>query len=258
MSGELDWQQLPIDTPSTAAFMLNGAFTGDRISEFTIDIGRNLQPLPKRLFLDIRGLKQIDRAGIDTMAGLAGLFSENEAGFLAIIGAPETLRKKLADGAPENSFRFYDSFGQAAQKVMDGMLAMLSGQFRALPEKPSITEEMRSCWGGIRASEVPATQVLKLRRSFDKISAPAFERHWNEEFGKDTRNLILDVRELRTIVDEGTNWLRKMSDAVRQRDGRLVLVNPQPKVRVMLEMLEMGSLYDQALSVGEAESIINS
>ena len=254
MSAELQWQQLPIDTPSTAAFMLNGAFVGDKIGEFTVDIGRNLQPLPKRLFLDIRGLKQIDRTGIDTMAGLAGLFGEEESGFLAIIGAPEPLRQKLSDGAPENSFRFYDSFGQAAQKVMDGMLAMLSGQFRVLPEKPSITEEMRSCWGGMHDSEVPSTQVLKLRRSFDKVSAPAFERRWNEEFGKETRNLILDATELRTIVDEGTNWLRKMSEIVRQRDGKLMLVNPQPKVRVMLEMLEMGKLFENALSVEEAES----
>ena len=70
MSAELSWQQLPIDTPSTAAFMLNGSFTGERIGEFTVNIGRSLQPLPKRLFLDIRGLKQIDRAGIDTMAGM--------------------------------------------------------------------------------------------------------------------------------------------------------------------------------------------
>jgi anti-anti-sigma regulatory factor len=256
MSAELSWQQLPIDTPSTAAFMLNGAFTGERIGEFTVNIGRSLQPLPKRLFLDIRGLKQIDRAGIDTMAGLAGLFSENESGFLAIIGAPEALRTKLADGAPEDSFRFYDSFGQAAQKVMDGMLAALSGQFRMLPEKPSITEEMRSCWGGMRDAEAPDTQVLSLKRAFDKVSAPAFERKWGEEFRDGTRNLILDVSELRTLVDEGTVWLRRISDTIRGRDGMLVLVNPQPKVRVMLEMLEMGSLYRQALSVNEAEGMI--
>ena len=117
MSGELSWQQLPIDTPSTAAFTLDGSFTKACIGDFTVNLGRSLQPLPKRLFLDIRGLKQIDRAGIDTMAGLAGLFSENDSGFLAIIGAPQALRSKLTEGAPDNSFRFYDSFGQAAQKV---------------------------------------------------------------------------------------------------------------------------------------------
>ncbi|MCB9933148.1 MAG: STAS domain-containing protein [Planctomycetes bacterium] len=254
MSAELSWQQLPIDTPSTAAFMLNGAFTGERIGEFTVNLGRSLQPLPKRLFLDIRGLKQIDRAGIDTMAGLAGLFSEHESGFLAIIGAPPALRVKLGEGAPGSGFRFYDSFGQAAQKVMDGMLAALSGQFMVLPAKPSITEEMRTCWGGMRAGTAPHTQVLSLRRAFDKVSAPSFERHWNEEFSADTRNLILDVSELRTLVDEGTEWLRRISNAIRGRDGRLVLVNPQPKVRVMLEMLEMDRLFETALSVEEAES----
>lgn len=254
MSAELSWQQLPIDTPSTAAFMLDGAFTKDRIGDFTVSLGRSLQPLPKRLFLDIRGLKQIDRAGIDTMAGLAGLFSEHESGFLAIIGAPPALRARLGEGAPGSGFRFYDSFGQAAQKVMDGMLAALSGQFRILPEKPSITEEMRTCWGGMRASGVAHTQVLSLKRAFDKISAPHFERHWSAEFAPDTRNLILDVTELRTLVDEGTEWLRRISETIRGRDGRLILVNPQPKVRVMLEMLEMDRFFETALSVEEAES----
>lgn len=253
---ELEWQQLPIDTPSTAAFMLNGGFVRDQIGDFTVNLGRSLQPLPKRLFLDIRGLKQIDRAGIETMSGLAGLFAENESGFLAIIGAPAALRTKLSEGAPDNSFRFYDSFGQAAQKVMDGMLAALSGQFRMLPEKPSITEEMRSCWGGMRDSAVDQTQILKLKRAFDKVSAPTFERKWLAEFRETTRNLILDATELRTLVDEGTVWLRRISEAIRGRDGCLVLVNPTPKVRVMLEMLEMGSLYHQALSVAEAEEWI--
>ncbi|MBZ0137290.1 MAG: STAS domain-containing protein [Planctomycetes bacterium] len=257
MAGELEWRQLPIDTPSTAAFMLEGVFVGEQISDFTVDIGRTLQPLPKRLFLDIRRLRKIDRVGIDTMAGLAGLFAENESGFLAIVGAPEALRARLIQGAPENSFRFYDSFGQAAQKVMDGMLAALSGQFRVLPEKPGVTDEMRTCWAGIRAASVPRTQVLVLKRSFNKVSAHSFERHWNEEFSADTRNLILDVSELRTLVDEGTVWLRRISDTMRARDGLLVLVNPQPKVRVMLDMLEMGGLYRQALSVNEAEALIS-
>ncbi|MCA8918467.1 MAG: STAS domain-containing protein [Planctomycetes bacterium] len=254
MSGELSWQQLPIDTPSTAAFTLDGSFTKACIGDFTVNLGRSLQPLPKRLFLDIRGLKQIDRAGIDTMAGLAGLFSENDSGFLAIIGAPQALRSKLTEGAPDNSFRFYDSFGQAAQKVMDGMLAALSGQFRMLPAKPSITEEMRSCWGGMTDSGVADTQVLKLKRSFDKVSAPTFERKWNAEFRQTTRNLILDATELRTLVDEGTVWIRRISETIRGRDGVFFLVNPPPKVRVMLEMLEMGKLFETALSVEEAES----
>jgi anti-anti-sigma regulatory factor len=136
------------------------------------------------------------------------------------------------------------------------MLAMLSGQFRVLPEKPSLTEEMRSCWAGIRDAETASTQVITLKRAFDKLSAPSFERHWKEEFRENTRNLILDVSELRTLVDEGTEWLRRISDTIRGRDGKLVLVSPQPKVRVMLEMLEMDKLFVPALSVAEGERAI--
>jgi anti-anti-sigma regulatory factor len=254
--GDLRWQQLPIDTPSTAAFMLDGAFVRDRIPEFTAALGRALQPLPKRLFLDIRGLKQIDRAGIDTVAGLAGLFAESDSGFLGVIGAPPALKMKLIEGA-DVEIRFYDSFGQAAQKVMDGMLAALSGQFRMLPERRSITEEMKSCWGGIRDS-AKGTQVLTLVRAFDKVSAPSFERHFKLEFKETTRNLIIDATGLRTLVDEGTEWLRRIREQLRARDGRVFLVNAQPKVRVMLEMLEMDRLFEPALSVAEAEAAIAS
>lgn len=236
--------------------MLDGAFTGDSIGEFTVNLGRSLQPLPKRLFLDIRGLKQIDRAGIDTMAGLAGLFAETESGFLAIIGAPGALRMKLIEGAHEDSFRFYDSFGQAAQKVMDGMLAALSGQFRVLPEKPSITDAMKLCWEGMRDSSVPHTQVLTLARNFDKVSAPSFERHWNEEFGGETRNLIIDVEKLKSLANEGTEWFRRIAELIHSRDGTVALINPQPKVRVMLEMLEMSKLFQEHVSIDEAESSI--
>lgn len=250
---ELTWQQLPMDTPSTAAFMVNGSFVRDRIGAFTVALGRALQPLPKRLFLDIRGLKQIDRTGIETMAGLAGLFAESDSGFLGVIGAPVALQMRLTEGA-DSPIRFFESFGQAAQKVMDGMLAALSGQFRALPEKRSVTEEMKTCWGGIRDSAVGQTQVLTLQRAFDKISAPSFERHFALEFHEGTRNLIIDATNLRTLVDEGTEWMRRMSELIRARDGRLFLVNAQPKVRVMLEMLEMDRLFEQALIVAEAEA----
>jgi anti-anti-sigma regulatory factor len=256
MGSELTWQQLPIDTPSTAAFMLNGSFTGERISHFTVELGRALQPLPKRLFLDIRGLTRIDRAGIDTMGGLAGLFAEADSGFLAIIGAPPALMLRLSEGAPENSFRFFDSFGQAAQKVMDGMLAALSGQFRVLPEKRTVTEELKTCWGGMRAADVPETQILTLVRSLDKISAPSLERHFKAEFRDTTRNLIIDATGLRTLVDEGTLWMRRLSETIRGRDGRLLLVNVQPKVRVMLEMQELDRLFEQRLSVPEAEAAL--
>jgi anti-anti-sigma regulatory factor len=251
---ELRWQQLPMDTPSTAAFMLDGAFVRGRIPEFTAALGRSLQPLPKRLFLDIRGLKQIDRSGIETVAGLAGLFSDHDTGFLGVIGAPPALKMKLVEGA-DVEIRFYDSFGQAAQKVMDGMLAALSGQFRALPEKRSITEEMKSCWGGMRDA-VRATQVLTLHHAFDKVSSPSFERHFKQEFKETTRNLIIDATALRTVVDEGTEWLRRISEMIRAREGRVFMVSAQPKLRVMLEMLEMDRLFEPALSVAEAEEMI--
>ncbi|MBX3460553.1 MAG: STAS domain-containing protein [Planctomycetes bacterium] len=244
----LSCKELKIEAPGARAFRLGGALTGKHTPALLAQLRTALDPRPQRLFLDVKPLTQIDRAGMDTLVGLAGVFDDAE-GYLGLVGAPRALQEKLAEQAP---LRFYDTFAQAAVRVLDDMLMRLSGQFRALPEKPETTEAMKAVWSSIRDGAA-GVQVLTLAGNFDKVSAPHFDKHWSGEFKESTRFLVIDVGELRTLVDEGIERFRRMVEAVRARDGRVVLCNARPKIRVMLDMLDMAQLFEFAVSVADAE-----
>lgn len=250
--GELTVTELRIEAPGARAFRLSGHLTAIQTPELIGRLRDVLNPRPKRLFFDISKLTRIDRAGMDTLIGLAGVFDDAE-GYLAVVAAPKALQDKLREQAP---FQFFDTFAQGAVRVMDDMLVRLSGQYRALPARPATTETVKAIWSGIRDGK-PGVQVLKLSGNFDKVSAPQFARHWQEEFKESTRHLVVDLAEVRTVVDEGLEWMRRMADALRARDGSVVLCNAKPKIQVMLDMLDMTSLFRFAHSVEEAEAMLS-
>jgi hypothetical protein len=63
----------------------------------------------------------------------------------------------------------------------------------------------------------------------------------------------VNLAELRTLVDEGTERFKLMYDVINGRSGRIALCGARPKIRVMLDMLDMGKLYEFFVSVGEAQ-----
>lgn len=245
----LSCTELKIEAPGARAFRLSGMLIGAHIPTLIAQLREVLNPRPTRLFIDVKPLKQIDRAGMDTLIGLAGVFDDAD-GYLALVGAPKALQEKLAAQAP---FKFFDTFAQGAVRVLDDMLLRLSGQYRALPEKPETTEAMRAVWSGIRDG-AQGVQVLTLAGNFDKVSAPHFDKHWGSEFKDSTRYLVIDIGELRTLVDEGIERFRRMSEALRARDGRVALCNARPKIQVMLDMLDMGQLFEFHVGLAEAEA----
>lgn len=245
----LSCKELKIEAPGARAFRLSGTLTAQHIPALIAQLREVLNPRPSRLFFDVKLLKQIDRAGLDTLIGLAGVF-DDAAGYLALVGAPLPLREKLSAQAP---FKFFDTFAQGAVRVLDDMLQRLSGQFRALPEKPKTTEAMRAVWSGIRDG-AKGVQVLTLAGNFDKVSAPHFDKHWGSEFKESTRYLVIDIGELRALVDEGIDRFRRMSEALRARDGRVALCNARPKIQVMLDMLDMAQLFEFHVGLPEAEA----
>jgi anti-anti-sigma factor len=251
MAADLTCTELDTEAPNARAFRLAGSLTSGNTQPFIEGLRESLQPQPKRVFFDIRELERIDRAGMDLLIGLAGYMDDGDGGFLAVIGASDELRERLHGEAP---FRFFRSFGQAAAEVLDSVLARLSGQFRALPEAPDdeqTTEYTRTVWREIRPAG-PGVQVLSLAGSFDKHSAPHFERHWKSELADDTRHLVLEVGELRSVIDEGKDWLQRMAETLRERGGRVTICNARPKVRVMMDMLDMARMFEFSVSVKEA------
>lgn len=248
----LAFQELRVQAPGARAFRLEGALVTATIPSFVREFGRLLNPRPRRVFLDVKGLSRIDRHGLDTLAGLAGFFGDQQGGYMALVGAPRLLQEKLADPASDGHLKFFANFGQGAVKVMDTVLVSLS-QKQAPAAPVQTTETARAVWAGMRAARVPQAQVLTLQGNFDKVSAPHFEKHWKAEFGPETRHLILDLDALRSVVDDGIEWMHKLVAAVRARDGRVLVANARPKIKVLFDMLDMSGLFEFVNTVDEAE-----
>ena len=250
----LAFQELRVQAPGARAFRLEGALVTATIPAFVREFGRALNPRPRRVFLDVKALSRIDRHGLDTLAGLAGFFGDLDGGYLALVGAPRLLQEKLAEPASDGHLKFFANFGQGAVKVMDTVLVSLSQKQAASKAAPvQTTETARAVWAGIRDAKVPQAQVLTLQGNFDKVSAPHFEKHWNAEFGPQTRYLILDLEGLRSVVDDGIEWMHKMVAAVRARDGRVLVANARPKIKVLFDMLDMSAQFELVNTVDEAE-----
>src|SRR5690606_9555056 len=125
----------------------------------------------------------------------------------------------------------FNTFAQGAVKVLDDLMQQLSGQHRAVPPRPETTEARKAVWSSI-TDGAPGEQVLTLSGNFDRVSAPHFDRHWKAEFKPTTRNLVVDLSGLRTLVDEGTERLRLMHEVIHARGGRIALCGARPKIRV--------------------------
>lgn len=249
----LRWRELKCEAPGTRAFRLEGALVTANLGQLTSEFGRLLQPRPRRLMLDVAQLARIDRAGLETLAGMAGLFAEQEGGHIALVAAAPLLREKLEPLAEPGSVRFFANFSQAAVRVLDHVLSSLSG--RQAP-RPITTEIAHSIWKDMRDGARAGVQVLMLSGSFDKVSVPQFDRHWQAEFKAGTRHLVLDLADVRSVVDEGIDRLRRMAEAVRARDGVVCIVGARPKLKVMLDMLDLAQWFRFHNSVAEAESTL--
>jgi len=258
MPGEelrLIWRELNCEAPNTRAFRLEGALVSANVATLSGELGKLLQPKPRRLLFDVQQLARIDRVGLETLAGMAGFFAEDEGGHIAFIAAAPLLREKLEPLAEPGSVRFFANFSQAAVRVLDHVFAKLSGQLKAAP-KPITTEVARSIWKDMRDGSAPQTQVLTLSGTFDKVSVPQFDRHWAKEFKESTRHVVLDLADVRGVVEEGIERLRMLAEVTRARDGTVTVVNARPKLKVMLDMLDMAGLYRFHNSVADAEAAL--
>lgn len=145
----LHWRELRCEAPSTRAFRLEGALVAVSVATLTAELGRLLQPKPRRLLLDVQGLARIDRTGLETLAGMAGFFAEDEGGHIAFIAAAPLLREKLEPLAEPGSVRFYASFSQAA--VRGPWCPRLSGSLGRI-WRHGCLYPMRTAWERFRYS----------------------------------------------------------------------------------------------------------
>lgn len=238
---DLVCDELKINAPGAKAFRLSGDFVAEKIPGFIAKLRKHMNPRPKRLFLDVKRLIKIDKRGMDTLVGLAGFWGDGADNYLAVVAAPQALQDKLGAQGP---FRFFPNFAAGAVKVLDDLMMEMTGMFAALPDTHGDTDKLIKVWQGLEDGPMPDCKVIKLAGSFDKITALNFEKHFKDEVGADVRFIVVRIDDVKSIVETGLEQLKNVRELMISRGGKIVLVNPQPKVRIMMDMLDVAQLFE--------------
>jgi anti-sigma B factor antagonist len=85
--------------------------------------------------------------------------------------------------------------------------------------------------------------VVALRGPIDIASAPAIERSLSLTIAKADERVALDLSEADFMDSSGLSMLVRVRDQAHARGVALVLVDPSPAVRQLLELTRVDSLF---------------
>lgn len=99
---------------------------------------------------------------------------------------------------------------------------------------------------------LPGVAVVAIRGSIDPLSLSPLQDELARVGGRGLRTLILNLEETRYINSAGLSYLVQLSDQLNARGGGLLLANPQPKVKVVLDLMGISRFFKLYKTVGEA------
>lgn len=111
---------------------------------------------------------------------------------------------------------------------------------------PDLTCRVRSVKG------FPEMAVVVLQGAIDPKNVTRLSGTLMAASGKGFRTLVLDLGEIRYINSAGLAYLVNLSDFLADRDGGLLLANPQPKVKVVFELMGITEFFKLHKSVDAA------
>jgi len=83
----------------------------------------------------------------------------------------------------------------------------------------------------------PGFAVVAVQGSIDPRNLESLSASLAAARGRGYRTLVLDLAEIRYINSAGLSYLVNLSDILAARGGSLHLANPQPKVKVVFELM---------------------
>jgi anti-sigma B factor antagonist len=89
----------------------------------------------------------------------------------------------------------------------------------------------------------PDIGVVAIGGPIDALRVADLENRLRSGASGGYRSLVLDLEEARYINSMGMAYLVKLSDYLGERGGALFLANPQPKVKLILEMMGLTELF---------------
>jgi anti-sigma B factor antagonist len=105
----------------------------------------------------------------------------------------------------------------------------------------------------------PGFAVVTIYGSIDPRNLESLSATLAAARGRGFRTLVLDLAEIRYINSAGLSYLVNLSDILASRGGGLHLANPQPKVKVVFELMGITQFFklhktvDAALRVAIAQ-----
>ncbi len=104
----------------------------------------------------------------------------------------------------------------------------------------------------IRVAEDPGPAVrVSLYGRLDSATSPDFERRTDDLLDGPVESLVLDLEHLDYISSAGIGSLFRAKKHVEERGGRFAVVNPQPGVRKVFEIVR--ALKDLSVFASERE-----
>ena len=104
----------------------------------------------------------------------------------------------------------------------------------------------------ISTTEQEDTTIFQLKGSADLIEAGVLDKHLQSVFAEGKYRLVIDLTDLSFTSSLGLGSLIRAHTRCRENQGRLTLVNPQPKVMRIFKTTRLTHLFAIYPSVEEA------
>jgi len=104
----------------------------------------------------------------------------------------------------------------------------------------------------------PDIAVVTILGSIDPRNLSMLEGVLEAASRRGFRTVILDLAEVRYINSAGLAYLVNLSDALASRGGGLHLANPQPKVKVVFDLMGVSEFFKLYKSVDSALAALTS
>ncbi len=89
----------------------------------------------------------------------------------------------------------------------------------------------------------PGIAVVSIKGSIDPRNLESLSQTLAAARGRGFRTLVLDLGEIRYINSAGLSYLVSLSDILADRGGGLHLANPQPKVKVVFDLMGITQFF---------------
>lgn len=105
--------------------------------------------------------------------------------------------------------------------------------------------------------EFPRTAVLFISGSIDTKTVISFQEKLKKVHKEGNHNFVLELSELHYINSTGVSTLVNVSDSLEKVSGKILIVNPHPKAKMVFDVLGLNAFFQTFSTIPEAFKAIS-